>query len=88
MKISVIKANEDQLQELGIKSWPQWGCSPSTFDWEYTESEIAYIISGKVKVKTEWETVEIGPGDLVTFPEGLKCTWTVIEPVKKVYKFN
>ncbi|MEW6328302.1 MAG: cupin domain-containing protein [Thermodesulfobacteriota bacterium] len=25
---------------------------------------------------------------MVTFPRGLKCTWTVIEPIRKVYTFK
>ncbi len=32
--------------------------------------------------------VEMEPGDLVTFPKGLKCTWTVHEIIRKVYKFG
>ena len=32
--------------------------------------------------------VEFGPGDLVTFPEGLDCVWKISKPVKKHYKFG
>jgi len=41
-----------------------------------------------VNVKTPDGEVEFGKGDLVTFPEGLKCTWNVIEKIRKVYKFG
>jgi len=32
--------------------------------------------------------VELGAGDLVTFPVGLSCTWEVKEPVRKRYNFR
>jgi hypothetical protein len=31
----------------------------------------------------EGEPVTVGEGDLVTFPEGMECTWKVREPVRK-----
>jgi uncharacterized cupin superfamily protein len=33
------------------------------------------------------EPVEVGAGDLVTFPRGMSCTWKVVEPVRKHYNF-
>ncbi|MFC1835006.1 cupin domain-containing protein [Thermodesulfobacteriota bacterium] len=51
--------------------------------------ETAYVFEGRVTVETEeGDQVEIGPGDLVTFPDGMKCTWTVHEKIRKVYKFG
>jgi len=44
---------------------------------------------GKVKVNTaDGEEVEFGKGDLVTFPQGVKCTWDVKEKIRKVYKLG
>ena len=34
------------------------------------------------------EPLKIGKGDLVTFPKGMQCTWKVIMPVKKHYRFG
>ncbi len=31
---------------------------------------------------------QVGKGDLVTFPEGMGCTWEVHEAIKKHYKFH
>ncbi|MBF0300275.1 MAG: cupin domain-containing protein [Oligoflexia bacterium] len=88
MKIKINQPSEERLQELGIKNWAKWECAPSTFQWEYSQEEVAYVFTGKVVVKTEWEEVEVNSGDLVVFPKGLKCEWKVIESLKKVYKFN
>ncbi len=53
-----------------------------------TQDETAYVFEGNIKVETASGVVEINSGDLVTFPKGLKCTWTVIEPIRKVYTFK
>jgi uncharacterized protein len=34
------------------------------------------------------ETAQVGKGDLVTFPEGLSCTWKISQDVKKHYRFG
>ena len=65
-----------------------WECDASTFDWEYDSDEVCYILEGKVKVKTSEEEVEINKGDLVTFPKGLRCTWKVLDKIRKVYTFK
>lgn len=94
-KITIEKISDDKKRELEIPDspkeqgpWSVWECPPSKFDWSYSDKEIAYVYEGKVKVKTDEEEVEINPGDLVTFPKGLSCNWNVIEPIRKVYKFE
>ncbi|MDD5085187.1 MAG: cupin domain-containing protein [Candidatus Omnitrophica bacterium] len=87
-EIKVEKPNEAQLKALGVDKWSPWSCEPSSFDWEYTCNETAYVLEGKVRVKTAKGEVEIKKGDLVTFPKGLACTWNVIERIRKVYKFS
>jgi len=52
------------------------------------EEEVAYVLEGKVTVKTSQGAVTITKGDLVTFPQGLACTWNVLEPIKKRYTFR
>ena len=87
-KIKIEKATEEKLKALGVDRWTPWECEPSTFDWEYSTNETAYILDGKVIVKTPDGSVEIGKGDIVTFPKGLKCTWEVKEKIRKVYTFD
>lgn len=86
--IEIRRPDEDELKSIGIKEWSPWECDVSTFDWEYACDETAYLLEGRVKVKTPTMEVEIKKGDLVKFPKGLKCTWNVIEPIRKVYKFD
>ncbi|KAJ9152377.1 hypothetical protein P3X46_025948 [Hevea brasiliensis] len=81
---------ESKLTELGVRSWPKWGCPASKFPWTYSAKEICYLLEGKVKVYPDGSTdaVEIGAGDLVEFPKGMSCTWDVSVGVDKHYKFE
>ncbi|KAG0610146.1 hypothetical protein M758_7G041700 [Ceratodon purpureus] len=82
--------SEARLQELGIRSWPKWGCQASKFPWTYDGKETCYLLKGKVKVYPEGSSdfVEFGAGDLVVFPKGMSCTWEVSEAVDKHYEFE
>jgi uncharacterized protein len=88
--IKVEKPTKELLKKLGAESWPIWTKEKSRFDYHYDEQEICYILAGKVRVtpKGGGAPVEFGPGDLVTFPEGMDCVWEVFEPVRKHYKFG
>jgi uncharacterized cupin superfamily protein len=86
--IQVHKPTEEELVELGVRSWSIWTCEPSTFDWHYDDKEICYLLEGQVTVKTDNGEVSFGAGDMVVFPEGLSCVWQVSEGVRKHYKFG
>nr|GLL42748.1 uncharacterized protein LOC113783064 [Ipomoea trifida] len=93
LRITVQKnVSDSQLSELGIKSWPKWGCSPGKYQLKFDAEETCYLLRGKVKVypknTTSSETVEFGAGDLVVIPKGLSCTWDVSVAVDKHYKFD
>ena len=89
MEIKIIKPKEEELEKLGVKNWPKWSSEITKFPWEYDEDETCYILEGEVIVETEdGKKYEIKKGDLVTFPKGLKCTWDVKEPIRKVYTFG
>ncbi|KAL0314024.1 UNVERIFIED_CONTAM: hypothetical protein Sangu_2246800 [Sesamum angustifolium] len=81
---------ESKLSELGVRSWPKWGCPPSKFPWTYSSKETCYLLEGNVKVYPDGsdEAVQIAAGDLVVFPKGMSCTWDVSEAVDKHYKFD
>jgi uncharacterized protein len=88
-KMKVEKPSEQALKKLGVSSWPIWEKEVSKFPWHYGETETCYILEGKLRVKSKTgETIEAGKGDLVTFPEGMDCTWEVLAPVRKHYKFG
>jgi len=81
--------DRSELERLGVFSWPTWTKEASTFPWTYDEPETCYILAGDVVVTPEdGEPVRIGTGDLVTFPSGMSCTWEVLSPVRKHYRFG
>ena len=84
MKIQVIKNKNinDYLE------WSVWTCEKSQFDWEYSDEEHCYIISGEVDITFNNELIKIKTGDYVIFPKGLQCSWNVLSPIKKYYIFK
>jgi uncharacterized cupin superfamily protein len=88
MRIRIEQNNKEKLAQQGVFGWPIWTCEPSKFDWHYDQEESCYILEGEITVKTKYEEVTIGPGDYVTFPRGLDCTWTVTKPVRKHFTFR
>ena len=85
-QIKIEKPTKEKVKQLGTDKWSPWECEPSIFDWSYDSNEDCYILGGKAKVKTPNEEVKFEKGDLVSFPKGLNCTWTVIEKIRKVYR--
>ena len=88
-------ATEEQLSDLGVKSWPTWSTSESAKYQVgvksplkvYAENELSYIISGKMEITPEGgeEPVLVQAGDFITFPEDFRCYWYVIEEINKHY---
>jgi uncharacterized cupin superfamily protein len=80
---------EAKLKELGVSNWPVWTKEASEFPWTYDEPETCYFLEGEVTVTgDDGETARVGPGDLVTFPQGLSCTWKITTAVKKHYRLG
>jgi len=88
MRIVIEQTEKKELARQGVFDWSIWTCEPSVFDWHYNQEESCYILEGEITVKTCHEEVSIRPGDFVTFPRGLDCTWTVTKPVRKHYTFR
>jgi len=89
MEILVRQISDSELAELRVSAWPLWTKEVSVFEWFYDATEECYLIHGLVEVTTsKGKMVVIKAGDFVTFPQGLACTWKVIEPVKKHYRFG
>ena len=78
-----------RLDELGVRSWEIWEKEVSEFPWHYDEQEICFFLEGDVVVTpANGAPVQFGKGDLVTFPQGMSCTWHVRKPVRKHYRFG
>jgi uncharacterized cupin superfamily protein len=81
--------DEKRLKTDGVFDWPVWTKEISEFTWSYEEPETCYILEGDVVVTPrDGLPVEIGKGDLVSFPSGMSCTWKVLRPVRKHYRFG
>ena len=81
--------SEDHLTELGVRDWPVWTKEVSEFPWHYDEQERCYFLEGDVVVTPEGgQPVEMGQGDVVTFPQGMNCTWKIRKDVRKHYQFG
>ena len=74
---------------LGIREWPIWACEASEFPWHYDQRETCLLLEGDVTVTPEsGAPVRIKAGDLVEFPAGLTCRWSVHQAVRKHYQFG
>lgn len=83
------RPDSDHLKALGVERWPIWTKEVSEFPWSYDEIETCLFLEGEVVVTpVGGEPVAMGAGDLVTFPEGMTCSWRVIRPVRKHYRFG
>ena len=80
---------QERLEELGVSQWSIWTKEVSEFPWTYDQPETCYFLEGNVVVTPDGEqAVELGKGDLVTFPAGMSCTWKIRANVKKYYQFG
>ncbi len=79
---------QSRLDILNLTGWGIWEKEPSIFPWTYDMNETCYFLTGDVIVTPEGgEPVRMGKGDLVTFPQGMSCTWDIRVAVKKHYNF-
>lgn len=77
-----------KLEVMGVYDWPVWRKEASTFPWTYDSQETCYILEGSVTVTPQkGQAVTVGEGDLVVFPAGMSCTWTIHADIRKHYQF-
>ncbi|MCX5705486.1 MAG: cupin domain-containing protein [Candidatus Omnitrophica bacterium] len=89
MEIKVQKLGDDELNKMGVFTWPIWTKEVSRFDWHYDSVEECYLLEGEVEVESkDGKKVSFGKGDFVIFPKGLSCTWNIKKPVRKHYNFQ
>jgi uncharacterized cupin superfamily protein len=50
--------------------------------------DTVFVLEGKAMVTTaEGETLELKPGDFVSFPKGVAQTWTIVERFKAAFVY-
>ena len=63
-----------------------WLVQPSRFRWLFFGNETFHVLEGRATIETDdGTTVEVGPGDLLSFPIDTPSVWTVKEALKKVF---
>lgn len=81
------------LQKLDVKQWPtwktidnpKWVVNKQNVDKIMPYGELSYVLKGKLEIipddkqKYPDEKYIISEGDFVTFPEGFKSSWRVLE---------
>ena len=83
------QADKQAVEAMGVFDWPIWEKEPSDFPWTYDATETCYLLEGEVEVTPDGgATVRFGAGDLVTFPAGMSCHWTISKAVRKHYRFD
>jgi uncharacterized cupin superfamily protein len=80
---AILWQSDDGKQCNGV-----WECTPGVFDYVHTD-ETACLVDGRVTVTPEGgEPMELGPGDIVFFPEGSKTRWEIHDTVRKAFHLH
>ena len=80
---------QERLDTLGVSTWETWEAEVSTFEINFDETEVAYILEGEIIVTPEGGApVRIVPGDLVSFHAGLNSDWEVVKPLRKHWSYD
>lgn len=82
------RPSEEELKQLQLENWGIWTKEISKFPWEYDEKETFYVLEGEAIVTSGEDSIQFGPGDLVTCHSGVTCTWDIKKPIKKRYHFG
>lgn len=64
-----------------------WKCEPGISEWDFKDlGEVIHVLKGRMIVtEAGGEPVELGPGDVASFPAGWKGTWEITETLEKFY---
>jgi uncharacterized cupin superfamily protein len=59
--------------------------APARYEYLFPGDESFYVLEGSVTIELvpTGERVELGTGDLASFPKGTRSVWTFTEPFKK-----
>lgn len=84
MALRIERATDEQKTEfLKLREKKQ---AEGVSEWYFDEKTTCLILEGKAVVDHYGEKNTVQAGDLVTFPQGYRCQWEIIEPVRVVGK--
>jgi uncharacterized protein len=87
MQIKQQPTSED-LQALGVFSWPTHSKATSQFTEHYVARKACYLLEGEVLLTPAWgKPALIQKGDLVTLFAGMSCHWDIKQSVKMRYSY-
>ncbi len=59
---------------------------PSRFNYVFETDETFHVIEGSVTITLEsGESVDLVPGDIVSFPRGAHAVWDIKQPLRKFF---
>jgi len=80
MAVRIEKATEEQKKAFeGVR---EKRLETGSAEWYFDEKTVCLVLEGKAIVEHYGERIPIEGGDLATFPEGFRCQWEVVEPVR------
>jgi len=63
-----------------------WTCEPRDIPYTFPGDETFQVLEGEVHIELEdGESVDLKPGDIVSFTKGQKAHWTITKPFKKFF---
>lgn len=63
-----------------------WKHGVGTFDYVFPGDETFHVLEGNVHIAVQsGPTVDLKPGDVVSFTKGQASTWTITSPMKKFF---
>ncbi|MFO0424944.1 MAG: cupin domain-containing protein, partial [Planctomyces sp.] len=63
-----------------------WKHEAATFRYVFPGDETFHLLEGRVRIEVDgMPSVELQPGDIVSFPKGSSSTWTIHEEMTKFY---
>jgi uncharacterized cupin superfamily protein len=81
MRLRVLWASADGTAANGI-----WQADPVRLRLLHPFDETFVVLSGRMTVAPDGsEPQTMGPGDVITLPEGVSCEWTIHETVTKLF---
>lgn len=87
--ITIETPDADRLARLGVDHWLLWEKCVADSARAHDVREILYFLDGHgVVTPADGGPVGIVTGNLVTFAAGLTCTWKVLSPFRKRYRFG